>query len=228
MASQARSKQASVEEDDCCNEPGRLHSLSPCLPRRGKPRWPKFNLNDTYEGDTKLPLLHLILLCNCRHAMCVKWLLEQGRKPAGCHQEKKGKWPASGCCRTCQSLSDTPQQHHLHKYHRRPPAAEECPNRGHQRVIQVRAHTRYRQVPECDGICQRCRSFSTSSPPFCNAARWACLFSRLQIPDLSRWIDSQTTGGLTALHVAVQHDALECVLALIEAGSIPHGSHLAQ
>ena len=42
---------------------------------------------------------------------------------------------------------------------------------------------------------------------------------RLQIPVLSRWMDSRTTDGLTALHVAVQHDALECVLALIEAGA---------
>ncbi|BDA47871.1 probable E3 ubiquitin-protein ligase XBAT31 at N-terminal half [Coccomyxa sp. Obi] len=33
------------------------------------------------------------------------------------------------------------------------------------------------------------------------------------------WVDSQTIDGLTALHVAVQHDSLECVLALIEAGA---------
>jgi len=36
---------------------------------------------------------------------------------------------------------------------------------------------------------------------------------------LFRWIDSRTSDGLTALHVAVQHNALECVLALIEAGA---------
>ena len=38
-------------------------------------------------------------------------------------------------------------------------------------------------------------------------------------PVLSRWIDSLNICGLTALHVAVQYDALECVLALIEAGA---------
>ena len=73
-------------------------TLPSCLlVEEGEPGWPNLNLHETYDGHQDA--LSNDTLCNCRHTMCVKWLLEHGANPldvtrngkeSGLHQAAAG------------------------------------------------------------------------------------------------------------------------------------------
>ena len=73
-------------------------TLPSCLlVEEGEPGWPNLNLCETHNGHQDA--LSNDVLCNCRHTMCVKWLLEQGANPldvtrngkeSGLHQAAAG------------------------------------------------------------------------------------------------------------------------------------------